>query len=379
MLQVENLSKRFGDKLAVDNITFTVPDGRVTGFLGPNGAGKSTTMRLLVGLETPTSGTALVDGHKYTSLPAPLVAAGVLLDGKSVHPGRTAYHHLCSVALTHNIPVARVHEVINMTGLSSVTKRKVGKFSLGMGQRLGIATALLGNPHNIILDEPVNGLDPEGVVWVRNLAKQLAGAGHAVLISSHLMSEMEQTADDLIIIGRGRLLEHTSMKNLLSRVGGAKVLVRTAERDRFAQILDARSISYSPVDTDGLLVSSDMNTLGTLALESQILLTTLAPQEASLEEVYLSITHEAVEYSSGGAPNPPAPQPPQPPAHWQGGPSPAPPAPPTNVPGAPPMQAPPPPSPPPNHPQGPTSPGQWGNTPGGAPYTNNAQTGGTHE
>ena len=237
MLQVQNLTKRYGDKTAVNDMSFIVPDGKVTGFLGPNGAGKSTTMRMLVGLHKPTSGEALVDGKNYQSLKSPLHTVGALLDGKSVHPGRSARTHLMSIALTHGISAKRVDEVIGMTGLSQVAKRKVGGFSLGMNQRLGIASAILGDPHNVILDEPVNGLDPEGVVWVRQLAKYLASEGRAVLISSHLMSEMAQTADDLIIIGRGRLLEHTSIDELISRVGGHKVLVRTDERDLFARSL----------------------------------------------------------------------------------------------------------------------------------------------
>lgn len=302
MLQVQNLTKKYGEKLAVDNISFTVPDGKVTGFLGPNGAGKSTTMRMLVGLTNPNSGTALVDGKEYSTLSSPLGAVGVLLDGKAVHPGRSAYSHLRTIALTHGIPIARVQEVIEMTGLGSVVKRKVGGFSLGMGQRLGIAVALLGNPHNIILDEPVNGLDPEGVVWVRQLAKYLASEGRSVLISSHLMSEMSQTADDLIIIGRGRLLEHTSINELLSRAGDHKVLVRTDEREAYARLLDALSIKYSPIETDGLLIEASERALGELALRENILLYTLAPQEATLEDVYLSITRSEVEYISHAVP-----------------------------------------------------------------------------
>lgn len=296
MLQVQNLTKRYGDKTAVNDMSFIVPDGKVTGFLGPNGAGKSTTMRMLVGLHKPTSGEALVDGKNYQSLKSPLHTVGALLDGKSVHPGRSARTHLMSIALTHGISAKRVDEVIGMTGLSQVAKRKVGGFSLGMNQRLGIASAILGDPHNVILDEPVNGLDPEGVVWVRQLAKYLASEGRAVLISSHLMSEMAQTADDLIIIGRGRLLEHTSIDELISRIGGHKVLVRTDERDLFASLLAERSLPFEAVDTDGLLVSADARDLGELALREQILLYELAPHEATLEDVYLEITRSEVEY-----------------------------------------------------------------------------------
>ena len=302
MLQVQNLTKMYGDKTAVNDMSFIVPDGKVTGFLGPNGAGKSTTMRMLVGLHKPTSGEALVDGKNYQSLKSPLHTVGALLDGKSVHPGRSARAHLMSIALTHGISAKRVDEVIGMTGLSQVAKRKVGGFSLGMNQRLGIASAILGDPHNVILDEPVNGLDPEGVVWVRQLAKYLASEGRAVLISSHLMSEMAQTADDLIIIGRGRLLEHTSIDELISRVGGHKVLVRTDERDLFASLLAERSLPFEAVDTDGLLVSADARDLGELALREQILLYELAPHEATLEDVYLEITRSEVEYVSDELP-----------------------------------------------------------------------------
>ena len=302
MLQVQNLTKMYGDKTAVNDMSFIVPDGKVTGFLGPNGAGKSTTMRMLVGLHKPTSGEALVDGKNYQSLKSPLHTVGALLDGKSVHPGRSARTHLMSIARTHGISAKRVDEVIGMTGLSQVAKRKVGGFSLGMNQRLGIASAILGDPHNVILDEPVNGLDPEGVVWVRQLAKYLASEGRAVLISSHLMSEMAQTADDLIIIGRGRLLEHTSIDELISRVGGHKVLVRTDERDLFASLLAERSLPFEAVDTDGLLVSADARDLGELALREQILLYELAPHEATLEDVYLEITRSEVEYVSDELP-----------------------------------------------------------------------------
>ena len=302
MLQVRNLTKMYGDKTAVNDMSFIVPDGKVTGFLGPNGAGKSTTMRMLVGLHKPTSGEALVDGKNYQSLKSPLHTVGALLDGKSVHPGRSARAHLMSIALTHGISAKRVDEVIGMTGLSQVAKRKVGGFSLGMNQRLGIASAILGDPHNVILDEPVNGLDPEGVVWVRQLAKYLASEGRAVLISSHLMSEMAQTADDLIIIGRGRLLEHTSIDELISRIGGHKVLVRTDERDLFASLLAERSLPFEAVDTDGLLVSADARDLGELALREQILLYELAPHEATLEDVYLEITRSEVEYVSDELP-----------------------------------------------------------------------------
>ena len=238
MLEVRNLTKTYGPKTAVNDISFTVPNGRVTGFLGPNGAGKSTTMRMLVGLENPSKGSALVDGQPYRSLKSPLTSVGALLDAKAMHPGRNGAAHLRSLALTHGIPKSRVDEVIEMTGLATVSKKKVKGFSLGMGQRMGIAAALLGDPQNVILDEPVNGLDPEGVIWVRNLARHLASEGRAVLISSHLMSEMSQTADDLIVIGRGRLLANCSMEDFLKVGDENRVLVRTDARDTFATALN---------------------------------------------------------------------------------------------------------------------------------------------
>ena len=298
MLEVKNLTKKYGSKVAVDNISFTVPNGRVTGFLGPNGAGKSTTMRLITGLEHSNSGTALVDNVPYRALASPITSVGALLDGKSFHPGRTAYQHLRTLALTHSIPVSRVKEVLELAGISSVANRKVGKFSLGMTQRLGIASVLLGDPQNIILDEPVNGLDPEGVVWVRQLAHYLASEGKAVLISSHLMSEMQLTADDLIIIGRGRLLEHTSMQQLLDRVSEHRFLVRTDERERLQALLRARSIDLEPLEHDALMVQAPAEEIARLALDERILIYELSSRKATLEDVYLQLTRGEEEYSS---------------------------------------------------------------------------------
>lgn len=299
MLEVRSLTKRYGDKTAVNDISFVVPDGKVTGFLGPNGAGKSTTMRMLVGLEKATSGEALVDGKKYTQNPSPLSAVGVLLDAKAMHPGRSGYQHLRSLALTHGIPSSRVDEVIDMTGLSAVAKKKVKGFSLGMGQRMGIAAALLGDPQNVILDEPVNGLDPEGVIWVRNLARYLASEGKCVLISSHLMSEMSQTADDLIVIGRGRMLANTSMKEFLQLADDKRVLVRTDEREDFDRVLASRNVSFTPVETDGLMVTGlPTREIARLAQDSQVLLHELTPQVATLEDVYMRMTQDEVEYHS---------------------------------------------------------------------------------
>ncbi|MFW0118994.1 ABC transporter ATP-binding protein [Rothia sp. P5764] len=299
MLEVKNLTKRYGSKTAVNDLSFTVPNGKVTGFLGPNGAGKSTTMRMLVGLEKPTQGKALVDGSPYRSLPSPLSSLGALLDAKAMHPGRSGLAHLRSLALTHGIPKTRVDEVIEMTGLSAVAKKKVKGFSLGMGQRMGIAAALLGDPENIILDEPVNGLDPEGVIWVRNLARHLASEGRAVLISSHLMSEMSQTADDLIVIGRGRMLANCSMEEFLTIGDQNKVLVRTDSREAFAGALQEAGYAFSVIDTDGLMVEQVASRhLAELARDRGVLLHELTPQVATLEQVYMNMTRDDVEYNS---------------------------------------------------------------------------------
>ncbi|WP_421084297.1 ABC transporter ATP-binding protein [Rothia nasimurium] len=299
MLEVKHLTKKYGAKTAVNNISFTVPNGKVTGFLGPNGAGKSTTMRMLVGLENPTSGKALVDHQPYRSLKSPLTSVGALLDAKAMHPGRSGAAHLRSLALTHGIPKKRVDEVIEMTGLSAVSKKKVKGFSLGMGQRMGIAAALLGDPQNIILDEPVNGLDPEGVIWVRNLARHLASEGRAVLISSHLMSEMAQTADDLIVIGRGRVLANCSMEEFLTIGDSNKVLVRTDAREAFAATLTGAGHRFTPVDTDGLMVEqADARALAQLAARTDVLLHELTPQKSTLEQVYMNMTRDEVEYHS---------------------------------------------------------------------------------
>lgn len=307
MLEVRNLTKQYGNQAAVDGISFTVPDGRVTGFLGPNGAGKSTTMRLLLGLEKPTSGTALIDGKNYRSLPSPLTSVGALLDAKAMHPGRSGRAHLRSLAVTHGLPASRADEVIEMTGLTNVASKKVRGFSLGMGQRLGIAAALLGNPQNVILDEPVNGLDPEGVIWVRNLARHLASQGTSVLISSHLMSEMSQTADDLVVIGRGRILANSSMQDFLALANNDRVLVRTDERDDFARRLKERSVAFDAVETDGLLVQAPTRDIARLGVDAGVLLHEIIPQVATLEEVYMNMTRDEVEYQSGefaGQPTP---------------------------------------------------------------------------
>ena len=233
MIEVDHLSKRYGPKLAVDDVSFVVRPGSVTGFLGPNGAGKSTTMRMIMGLDRPTSGRATVNGQPYQALRDPLRQVGALLEAKAVHTGRSAYNHLLSLAATHGIPKSRVHEVIDMTGLESVARKRVGGFSLGMGQRLGIAAALIGDPRTLILDEPVNGLDPDGVLWVRQLARHLAADGRTVFLSSHLMSEMAQTADRVVVLGRGRVLADAPIAEFVAGSdggGGTRVVVRTPTR-----------------------------------------------------------------------------------------------------------------------------------------------------
>jgi ABC-2 type transport system ATP-binding protein len=244
MIQVEALTKRYGTTTAVDGLSFTASPGTVTGFLGPNGAGKSTTMRMIVGLERPTSGTATVDGRRYADLPAPLRSVGVMLDARSVHPGRTAYRHLLAHARTHGISTARVREVIEMTGLESVARRRAGTFSLGMGQRLGIATALLGDPQTLILDEPVNGLDPDGVLWVRRLVRDLAAEGRTVLLSSHLMHELALCADRVVIIGKGRLLADAPVQEIVDRSAGGSL------EDAYLE-LTAGSVEYRGRAADG--------------------------------------------------------------------------------------------------------------------------------
>lgn len=298
MLEVRNLTKKYGGKTAVNDVSFTVPNGRVTGFLGPNGAGKSTTMRMLLGLEKPTSGSALIEGQNYRSLTSPLTSVGALLDAKAMHPGRTGRAHLRSLALTHGIPTTRVDEVIEMTGLTTAASKKVRGFSLGMGQRMGIAAALLGDPQNVILDEPVNGLDPEGVIWVRNLARHLASQGKCVLISSHLMSEMSQTADDLVVIGRGKILANSSMSDFLALADNSRVLVRTDAREELAATLTTRKISFEAVDTDGFLVQAPARDIARASMDAGVLLHELTPQTATLEDVYMNMTRDEIEYQS---------------------------------------------------------------------------------
>jgi ABC-2 type transport system ATP-binding protein len=302
VIEVRDLTKTFGATTAVDHVGFTVRPGIVTGFLGPNGAGKSTTMRMIVGLDRPTSGTATVDGSAYRDLRDPLRRVGILLDAKAVHTGRSARDHLRALGATHGIGTRRVDEVIALTGLESVAKRRVGGFSLGMGQRLGIAAALLGDPDNLILDEPVNGLDPEGVVWVRTLARHLASEGRTVFLSSHLMSEMSQTADHLIVLGRGRVIADAPTAEIVARSTGGAVTVRTPQAASLAPVLTAEGATVSPAEDGSLLVTGlAAPRIGELAAAGGVVLHELTPVAGSLEQAYMELTQGEVEYASGSA------------------------------------------------------------------------------
>jgi ABC-2 type transport system ATP-binding protein len=310
VIEAVGLTKRYGERTAVDHIDFTVHPGRVTGFLGPNGAGKSTTMRLIVGLDRPTSGQVLVNGQRYADLKAPLREVGVLLDAKAVHTGRSAYNHLRAVAATHRIPRRRVDEVIALTGLESVARKRVGGFSLGMGQRLGIATALLGDPGVLILDEPVNGLDPEGVIWVRQLARHLASEGRTIFLSSHLMSEMALTADQIIVLGRGRIIADAPVSDILAQAAGKAVRVRTPDAERFSHLLARPNVTVTQSDPDVLVVTGlEAAHVGEIAAGSHVVLHELTPLAGSLEDAYLALTADDVEYHAGGTPAPATPAP----------------------------------------------------------------------
>ncbi|MBW4033334.1 MAG: ATP-binding cassette domain-containing protein [Acidobacteria bacterium] len=300
MIEAVGLSKRYGQKVAVDDVSFTVKPGMVTGFLGPNGAGKSTTMRLIVGLDRPTSGRVTVNGANYVNLRAPLREVGVLLDAKAVHTGRTAENHLLALGATHGIGRTRVDEVIALTGLESVARRRVGGFSLGMGQRLGIAAALLGDPGVLILDEPVNGLDPEGVIWVRELTRHLASEGRTIFLSSHLMSEMAQTADHIIVLGRGRVIADAPVATIEALAAGDVVTVRTPDATRLAALLADAGITVTATEPELLQVSGlPAPRIGELAAQHGIVLHELTPVVGSLEDAYLALTQDEVEYHAG--------------------------------------------------------------------------------
>ena len=301
MIEAYDLTKRYGPTTAVNTVSFTVRPGTVTGFLGPNGAGKSTTMRMIVGLDRPTSGKVHVNGRPYAQHRSPLTEVGVLLDATAVHPGRTARSHLRTMAATHRIPRRRVDEMIEMTGLGSVAHRRVGGFSLGMGQRLGIASALLGDPRTLILDEPVNGLDPEGVTWVRRLVRGLAREGRTVFLSSHLMSEMAQTADHLLVIGRGEIIAAGPTQEVIDAVEGTAVRVRSPQAVDLAALLTARGATVSSTRAEVLQVRGlETDQVGETAAGAGIVLHELAPVRGSLEDAYLRLTRDAVQYRSAG-------------------------------------------------------------------------------
>jgi ABC-2 type transport system ATP-binding protein len=301
VIEAMGLTKRYGARTAVDALSFAVKPGVVTGFLGPNGAGKSTTMRLLLGLDRPNDGSSLIDGRSYADLPAPLREVGALLEARAVHTGRSARNHLLAMAATNHIPRSRVDDVLGLVGLEDVADKRVGSFSLGMGQRLGIAAALLGDPGVLLLDEPVNGLDPEGIRWVRTLLKRLAAEGRTVFVSSHLMSEMALTATELIVVGRGKLIAAGSVDDLIRGATGGAVHVRTGEADRLAGLLitEAPDVTVTHISADAIQVTGmDSAAIGLVAVHAAIPLIELTPQQATLEEAFMEITRDAVEFHS---------------------------------------------------------------------------------
>ncbi|MDT0386836.1 ABC transporter ATP-binding protein [Streptomyces dubilierae] len=311
MIELEGLTKRYGEKVAVNNLSFTVRPGIVTGFLGPNGAGKSTTMRMILGLDHPTAGDVRIDGKHYHQLKDPLTYIGALLEAKAWHGGRSAYNHLLCLAQSNGIPRRRVGEVLETVGLTAVAKKKTKGFSMGMGQRLGIAAALLGDPRILMFDEPVNGLDPEGIHWIRTLMKSLAAQGRTVFVSSHLMSEMALTAEHLVVIGQGRLLADTSMADFIARNSRSYVRVRSPHRERLLDVLHQAGVVAVESGEGVLEVDGDKaEHVGELAAQHGLTLHELSPQQASLEEAFMRLTAESVEYHahSGTSTEPPPPQ-----------------------------------------------------------------------
>ncbi len=297
MITASGITKTYGSTRAVDDLSFEVQAGVVTGFLGPNGSGKSTTMRMVMGLDRPDSGVVTIDGKRFGDLRWPLREVGALLEAKALHPGRSAYNHLLALAQTNSIPKARVDQVLELVGLEAVAKRKVGKFSLGMSQRLGIASALLGDPGVLLFDEPINGLDPEGILWVRNLLKGLAGEGRTIFVSSHLMSEMALTATDLVVIGRGQLIADTTVEDFIASNTEATVLVRSPGADALGAALVEAGGRVAAGPDGGLLVTGlDATRIGDVAHAQGIALHELSPQQASLEEVFMDMTSDMVDY-----------------------------------------------------------------------------------
>jgi ABC-2 type transport system ATP-binding protein len=299
MIELSGLTKKFGAKSAVDDLTFSVEPGVVTGFLGPNGAGKSTTMRMIVGLDRPSAGSATIGGRRYQEIKHPLRTVGALLDARQVHPRRSARAHLRWIAASNKLSTDRIDAVLETVGLTDVAGKNAGTFSLGMLQRLGIATALLGDPQVLMFDEPVNGLDPEGIRWIRTLMRSLAAEGRTVFVSSHLLAEMANTADRLIIIGRGKLISATSMSEFLSDAAAEVVRVRSPHGDRLREALGAAGLEVQ-VDPDGLSVrGATTETIGDLAAQHGVTLHELSTRRASLEEAYMSLTDETVDYRAG--------------------------------------------------------------------------------
>ncbi|WP_338602068.1 ATP-binding cassette domain-containing protein [Saccharopolyspora sp. SCSIO 74807] len=307
MIEAVGLTKRYGATVAVNDLSFTAQSGKVTGFLGPNGAGKSTTMRMILGLDRPSAGQARVAGRPYEQLKEPLRTVGALLDARAVHPNRSARAHLRWLAKSNNLPAGRVDEVLGMVGLHDVADKRAGGFSLGMSQRLGIATAMLGDPQVVLFDEPVNGLDPEGIHWVRRFMRQLAEQGRTVFVSSHLMSEMSQTADRLVVVGRGELIAECDTDEFVAGSGVASLKVRSPQAAKLRQVLGARGLPVGdpdPQNPDTLLLGDVPSAqVGEIAAAEGVVLHELSPQRGSLEEAFMRITGQAVEYrtESGGA------------------------------------------------------------------------------
>jgi ABC-2 type transport system ATP-binding protein len=301
MIEVKDVTKRYGETLAVDRLSFTVKPGIVTGFLGPNGAGKTTTMRMMLGLDRPSSGEVTVNGRAYRSMPAPMHEVGALLDAKAAHGGHTAYQHLRWLARAGGISPRRVEDVLELVGLSEVAGRRVGGFSLGMYQRLGIAAALLADPQILLFDEPVNGLDPEGIRWIRTLLQQLAAEGRTILLSSHLMSEMEETADHILVIGRGRLIADSSITEFTQRSASSHVRVVTPQAASLVPVLKRAGATVTSTDGTLIVTGIDAPTIGQLAAANRFELHELAPRRASLEDAFMELTHGSLEYQAAGA------------------------------------------------------------------------------
>ncbi|MBN6035703.1 ATP-binding cassette domain-containing protein [Amycolatopsis sp. 195334CR] len=299
MIEAEGLTKRYGKTLAVDQLSFSVTAGRVTGFLGPNGAGKSTTMRMMLGLDNPTAGRVRIGGKRYHELKNPLRTVGALLDAKWVHPNRSARAHLAWMAKSNKIPASRVDEVLDTVGLTSVAGKRAGGFSLGMSQRLGIAAALLGDPEVLLFDEPVNGLDPEGILWIRKFMHRLADEGRTVFVSSHLLSEMALTASELVVIGKGKLISQSSTKDFVARASENTVKVRSPQQGQLGQLLVNASAQVT--EDDGALIVSDLDSakIGEIAAQHNLVLHELSPLQGSLEQAFMQITGDSVEYHTG--------------------------------------------------------------------------------